>query len=183
VGIGINRALKLCRRQLARALAMAAAIFVAAIPSTASAANAGGSATATVIRPNSLVNTASLSFGDIAVGQTGGTVSVSPSGVVTTTGGVVHQGGTVSAARFVGMTDWFPFWVTIHQPPASITLTRVGGGATMTVDTLSVSGGTGLRLVPLNSIFAFTVGGRLLVSGGQLPGTYSGTFTMTVDYY
>ncbi len=93
-------------------------------------------------------------------------------------------GGTVSAATFVGMTDNFPFWVDVDAPtPGSITLTRVGGGATMTVNNFTVEGGTGFRLVPTNTLFQFRVGGRLNVGANQMRGTYNGTFSVTVNYF
>ena len=89
----------------------------------------------------------------------------------------------MSAAGFTGMTDAFPFFVLIANPPASVTLNRVGGGATMTVTNLNISGGAGLRFIPTNTVFTFTVGGRLNVGANQMQGLYLGTFAITVTYF
>ena len=169
-------------KRIALAGAIGAAL-AAAVPAHAATRSATG--TATVVTPLSLVNTAPLSFGALGAGATAGTVTVSTGGVRTTAGGVTPLNGTVSAAGFTGMTGTtgIPFLIVISNPPASITLTRVGGGATMTVNTMQVSGGSGLRLVATNSLFSFTVGGTLHVGANQAKGTYNGTFNMTVNYF
>jgi hypothetical protein len=160
---------------------VAAALFAAA-PAHAAPASASGSAI--IIRPGTLVNSAPLSFGNIVPSATAGTVTVSETGIRSSTGGVTLVGGTVSAAAFTGMTDAFPFWVDVDAPtPASITLTRIGGGPTMTVNNFVVEGNTGFRFVWLNSVFNFRVGGRLNVAANQAPGTYNGTFSVTVNYF
>lgn len=158
---------------------LAAASFA---DSAARAATENGSASVEVVRPLTLISTAPLSFGILVPGMTAGTATVSVTGVRSTTGGVTAAGGTVSAASFTGMTGNAPPTVKIQPPPTTITLTRVSGGATMTVTNLVVEGGSGTRNVGKNAIFTFRVGGRLNVGANQLPGTYTGTFNITVDY-
>lgn len=138
---------------------------------------------AVIVQPLTLVNTAPLSFGAIVPGTGAGTVTVSETGTRTSTGSVSLVAGTVSAAGFTGMTDGFPFFVIISNPPASVTLTRAGGGATMTADDFVVEGGSGLRLIATNSIFTFRVGATLQVGANQPKGSYNGTFNMTVTYF
>jgi hypothetical protein len=162
---------------------LAGALVAAAVAVPAHAATRAATGRAVIITPLSLVNTAPLSFGALSSGGSAGTATVSITGVRTTTGGVTPLAGTVSAASFTGLTDFFPFLIVVSNPPASITLTRVGGGATMTVDNFAVEGGTGLRLVATNSLFTFRVGGTLHVGANQAQGVYNGTFNMTVNYF
>ena len=169
------------RRRAALLCALAWA-GLAAVP--AHAASSTGTSRVVVVTPLSLVNTAPLSFGNLIAGPTAGTVTINETTQArTVTGGVSQAGGTISAASFTGMTDGWPFWVDVDAPtPATITLTRVGGGATMQVNTFTVQGGVGTRFVWINSIFTFRVGGRLMVGANQMAGTYNGTFNVTVNY-
>ena len=168
---------------------LAALVACWAAASPAQAATGTGEGRAVIIRPATLVNTGPLSFGNLISGPTPGTATVSPAGARSTTGGVTPVGGTVSAAAFTAMNDsggWLNL-LRIIRPTSPITLTRVGGGATMTVDNFTLSVGNGLfgsgwYFVPSNTVFTFTVGGRLSVAANQMPGTYTGTFEITVDY-
>jgi hypothetical protein len=161
-------------------VAFIAAALLAA--TTAHAATTTGNAAADVVAPLTLFNTAPLSFGTLVPSATPGTATVSITGVRSTTGGVTAAGGTVSAASFTGMTGEAPPVVKVGGPAPTITLTRVGGGATMTVSNFVVEGGTGARNVGKNAVFTFRVGGQLNVGANQLAGTYTGTFNVTVDY-
>jgi hypothetical protein len=149
----------------------------------AHAATATGSATTLVVRPLTLTNIDPLSFGNLIAGPTAGTASVSILGVRTVTGGVTAAGGAVSAARFAGLDISSPYTVILHAPtPATVTLTRVGGGATMTVTNLIVESGPGTYTAPTNVPFQVRVGGQLNVAANQTQGTYAGTFSLTIDY-
>lgn len=161
-------------------LALAATVLLAHAP--ARARTAPGSAVSEVVTPLSLTNTAPLSFGTLIPGATPGTATVSITGVLSTSGGVTAGGGTVSAASFTGMTGSAPPVVKVNPPPSTVALNRVGGGASMTVSNLMVEGGTGARNVGKNKVFTFRIGGQLNIDANQLPGTYTGTFNVTVDY-
>jgi hypothetical protein len=141
-----------------------------------------GQATTSIVSPLSLVNTAPLAFGNLVPSTTSGTATVSVTGALTTTGGVISAGGTVSAASFTGVSGDAPPVVKIIGPPATITLNRVGGGASMTISNFVVEGGTGARNVGKNAVFTFRVGGQLNVGANQTPGVYTGSFNVTVDY-
>jgi hypothetical protein len=173
-----------------RRLALPSLVAFAAL-----AASPGHAATRTaqsqtvVIRPATLVNTAPLSFGNLLSGPTPGTVTVSTAGARTTTGGVTPAGGSVTAANFVGMNDSGGFLnlIRVTIPAGTITLNRVGGGAAMTMNNLTSSLGPGIfgsdyYFMGSNTVFSFSVGGRLNVAANQMIGTYTGTFTVTVDY-
>ena len=163
-----------------------AASALLALP--AHAASTTGTGSAVVIQPASLVNTGPLDFGNLLAGATPGTVTVTPAGARSTTGGVAPIAGPVSAASFVGMNNSGGFFdVIVITRPATITLNRVGGGATMTVDSLTNSMGNGFLglgwyFIPANTPYSFTIGGRLQVAANQMPGTYTGTFTINAEY-
>ena len=156
--------------------------IVAAQP--AHAASMAGSGRALIVRPGTLVNSGPLSFGALIPSAAAGTATIATNGTRTVTGGVTMAAGSVSSATFVGMSNPFGFLVNVGAPtPATITLNRVGGGATMTVTNFAVEGGTGLRFVPANTVLTFRVGGQLNVGANQAQGSYNGTFAITVTYF
>ncbi|HEX7709789.1 MAG TPA: DUF4402 domain-containing protein [Sphingomonadaceae bacterium] len=157
---------------------------------------ANGSATATVssqaaiIRRLTLVKTADLQFGTNIGGNTTGTVVVGPSGSVSSTGGVVRAGGTTSAAQFYAFSQRNET-ASVKIGANFINITRLGGGATMRVDTFTISStppstlsttNTTFTLNTPNGIFPFTIGATLHVGVHQMPGTYTGTFSVTMTY-
>ena len=147
----------------------------------ASAANTTATGTAEIVTPLSLVNRTSLNFGAVIAGASSGTVTIDPfTEARTTTGGVTAYGGTVSAAKFDGNTT-AQSHLKIDIPNGSITITRVGGGATMTVSNFTLNGNKN-DWINATSLFTIQVGGTLNVGANQMAGTYTGTFTVTVNY-
>lgn len=155
--------------------------LLCAAGSPAQAAVATAVARAKLIEPLSLVNTASLSFGNVASGQTAGTVVVSPAGARAVTGGVAALGGEIAAAQFLGAAAALNI-VAIRVPQMPITLNRVGGGPQMRVRSFTLAGGN-LRIFLGRQPFEFGVGGTLEVGASQADGTYEGSFEVTVDYF
>jgi len=166
------------------AIAAAAAGTLACIP--AYAANQTGTATTVIVRPNTLVKVDDLDFGTIASGPTAGTVSVNAvTGVRSTTGGATAVGTLSQRAIFQGTGGILLITVS---GDTSVTLTRAGGGGTMTaslVRAATTSGGgialLGGTLLP-NGVQTYYVGGTLNVGANQPAGDYSGTFQLTVNY-
>jgi hypothetical protein len=143
----------------------AAAILLAVVASSAEAAI-------------SLTKTADLAFGDLTSGATAGTVRIAPGGGRTRTGGVTLLASTTGAASFTVSTPSGSRNYSIVLP-ASTTLTS-GGGFTMTVNTFrSNPGGSGTTSAGAHTQ-TLNVGATLQVSANQKPGTYTGTFTVTV---
>jgi hypothetical protein len=174
--VGNKRKTVLC---LAGLLALVLLAMLA--PVRAHAANATGAGEATIVTPLSLVNTAPLSFGNIIPAATPSTVTIDAfTEGRTAAGGAILTGGTVSAAKFQGLTSP-PSHLKIDIPTTPITLTRAGGGATMTVSNFELNGDKN-DWVAANTLFEFQVGAQLNVGANQLPGAYSGTFTVTVNY-
>jgi hypothetical protein len=144
--------------------------------------SATATASATIVGPIGITNTANMNFGNVAVSAVAGTVVMTPAGVRSVTGGCTLPviTGTVAAAAF-NVTGAASYTYAITLPAAATTITS--GGNTMTVDTwTSTPSGTGT--LSAGGSQALTVGATLNVAGSQAAGTYvSGTpFTVTVNY-
>lgn len=144
--------------------------------------SATATASATIVGPIGITNTANMDFGNVAVSAVAGTVVLTPAGVRSTTGGCTLPAitGTVAAGAF-NVTGAANYTYAITLPAAATTITS--GGNTMTVDTwTSTPSGTGT--IGAGGSQALTVGATLNVAGSQPAGTYvSGTpFTVTVNY-
>lgn len=151
--------------------------------SLATSANAATTVTATVTAEvlNSLTLTASgnLEFGQIAA-NTGGTVIVNSNATVSQTGGLVST-GTRSPASF-SVTGSPNAMVLVTVPSGAATLTRANGTETMTLDGFNTNPNGAFQLDPTTGNGVFSVGGTLHVGSSQVPGTYSGTFNIGVEY-
>ncbi len=166
------------------AIAAVAAGTLACAP--AYAANQTGTATSVVVRPNTLVKVDDLDFGTLTSGPTAGTVAINAvTGARTATGGATPIGTGFQRAVFQGTGG--VLLITVSGD-TSVTLTRAGGGGTMTaslVRAASTSGGgvalLGGTLLP-SGIQTYYIGGTLNVGANQAAGDYSGTFTLTVNY-
>ncbi|HLO19732.1 MAG TPA: DUF4402 domain-containing protein [Sphingomicrobium sp.] len=162
-------------------LQFAAALALLVIPAEGSAARTQ-SATSQValLSPLSVIKRGDLDFGTLVVSGAGTAVVDPVSGSLTTTGGVTKAGSAAHPALFTG-TGSRNSVVHIRLPQSPITVTRVGGTQTMTVSTWTLDGATN-RKIPPGSVFDFEVGATLNVNANQLAGTYTGTFSVTVQY-
>jgi hypothetical protein len=131
------------------------------------------------VAAQSISTVSALSFGSFVAG-TGGSITVSPAGARTQTGGVVllGQGSSYAAAIFrVSGTAGATYTITL---PGNDTVVLSDGTHTMALNgflnsppTGTLSGG-GTQMIQ--------VGGTLIVGSGQAPGAYTGTFNVTVNY-
>lgn len=161
------------------------------MPSTAAAqvATEQAEARAVLVQRFSFIRVQDLSFGGIIPGPTGGVVRVTPAGVRTSTGGVTLTGSAHQPARFAGM-GLYNQQVRIRMGSNTIQLT--GPGAPMTVSMWEIGSTpttqfltTSPRVFRLGSstgMYNFALGARVNVNANQAPGTYSGTFSITLDY-
>lgn len=149
----------------------------------------------TLLEPLTVLNTAGLDFGRIAATPAGGTVTLTPGITPTcnTTGGLT-QFGPCHPASFAGYGT--PNQVFRIKLPVGRQTNITGPGGSMLIDDMNVDGDPTLSLINVNNgngfvryrinsasgIFAFRVGGTLNVGPNQLPGIYSGTFEVRVDY-
>jgi Mat/Ecp fimbriae major subunit len=141
--------------------------------SAANAATANANASAVILTPVTVTKTADLDFGTIAIGSGGGNVAVAASDNRSCDTGLVCSGTTTSAKFSVSGVTGQVVGVSV---PASMSLTS--GANTMTA-TLS---GTPASLTLAAGANAVAVGGSLAVAGNQAAGSYSGSFTVTVNY-
>ena len=167
-------------RFLALAAALAAPLLAAPAAAAPVAASKNDAGRATILKSLSVVNKTTLDFGELVVASAGTAVIDPVSGAVTTTGTITRVGTTAHPATFTA-TGSKNSVVNIKIPTAAITLTRVGGGGTMTVSNWTLDGKSN-RKFPLNSAFDFNVGATLNIGAGQPDGDYLGTFTVTVQY-
>lgn len=135
---------------------------------------------AALVRPLTMLKLDDMDFGALGVTAPGTAVIDPVTDTMTTTGGVQRLGGAPHAARFAGSTSSSAV-VIIRVPNRGVTLTRVGGTQTMTLDNFTLDGQS-KRDMAQAGVFEFKVGGRLRVSAGQAEGVYTGTFEVTIQY-
>lgn len=161
-----------------------AALLLSLAPVQAWAASVGASpkstAVVTINFPASLSKLQDMDFGSLMVTTAGTAILDSSTDAVTTTGGVVRGGGLPHAARFSAVSPTRNI-VKIALPKQAVTLTRVGGTETMTIDTFNINGSL-TRNVVAHETFEFQVGGTLHVGANQVEGMYTGTFDVTLTY-
>jgi spore coat protein U-like protein len=175
---------------LSAAIAAMGLLTVAGGVDDAQAQTTSARAKTVVVSRLAFLNAEELEFGNLLAGTTAGTVIVSPTGARTITGGVTLVGGLVQPARFAGRGT-VNQTVLVSLTTASSTLRRVGGTETMLLDQLTI-GSTptavltttpqSFRISSPTGIFNFPIGGRLNVNANQVPGDYTGTFTVTLNY-
>lgn len=174
-------------KRAACALLASAAALTVSVP--ASADTATSPARAVIVRPLVFFKVQDLRFGTIVPGTTAGTVVVAPDGTRTRTGGVTLVGLTHQPARFAG--DGAPDQqvrirmgsnsIQITGPGAPMTVNQFTIGSTPTTTVLSTGWNT-FTLAGAGGVFNFPLGARLQVNPNQAPGTYSGTFTIELQY-
>ena len=136
--------------------------------------------TVNIIASASVRKLEDLNFATLSV-WSAGTATVDPNTeAMTTTGGVVHTGGTPYSALFEAVSP-VKNVVIIRIPRQPIAITRIGGTETMTVDNWTLDG-SGNRNIVAKEPFSFRVGGRLNVGANQAEGLYVGTFNVDVQF-
>jgi hypothetical protein len=141
-----------------------------------------------VVRPLEFIRVENLDFGRVIRSSTAGTVTIAPDGTRTKTGGVTLIGTGFQAAEFAGMgTNNQRVDVSLGANFINVT----GPGAPMRVHTFVIGSTptailtTTPRRFRINSptgIFIFPVGATLDVGANQTPGTYTGTWSITLNY-
>jgi hypothetical protein len=175
-------------QRTARALLLAAFAMIGAQP--AYAGTMPGSGEITIVSPLSFVIDDNLEFGTIIRGTTAGTVTITPTGTRTQTGGVTLVNGAAHKPALFAGQGTFLQRVEISLGASSISLT--GPGAPMRVRDF-VLGSTptavltttplSFRIAALNGVFSFPVGATLDVGANQAPGVYSGNWSITLNYF
>lgn len=157
---------------------LAAALIPAASAQAAKTATAN--TRAVILKPLTIVKVNDLNFGNIVPGATAGTVVINAaSGASSKTGGVTIFGTNHNNASFtVTGSGGHNYIITLGAAPK---LTRAGGTQTMTMTALTLNGAK-TRAMPAAGTATLTIGGTLAVAANQTPGSYTGTFSVTVAY-
>jgi len=189
-------------RHAGRAMGAALALTLCVPAQAQEVASATATTQAVVVAPATLVKVQDMSFGRIVARPQAGTVTVNGTTGACTVTGPILEVGTCRQAIFAGMGT--------KNMRARISLDSVvsltGPGQAMVLDqvflsndaTISFSGnpnvnGQGVGLTQGNGnqrytiasnsgIFTLKIGGRLNVNANQLPGIYTGSITVTVQY-
>lgn len=142
------------------------------------AASDTGNASATVVGPLAIAESQALSFGNFAAG-TGGTVVIATDGSRTATGDVNLSSADAGQQGTFDVTGTSGYTYAITLPAGAATLDD-GSGNTMSVDTwVSNPSGTGTLTGGSETV---NVGATITVGSGQTAGTYTGTYTVSVEY-
>lgn len=138
-----------------------------------------GAARVQVVGMFEIVPIADLRFGAIAQPAAPGTVTVSSDGTVTTTLSFSTVSGPRGPAVFVVRGEPNRRFITLLPGPITIS----NGTSTMTVDQFrSNTIPPGVARLSPTGLYILNVGGRLNVNANQAPGSYTGTFDVTVLY-
>lgn len=129
-------------------------------------------------QPIAAAANATLGFGQVITGRNAGTVTITPAGSRTATGGVALGSGLgASPASFLVTGEpSSSYSVTL---PAAATLT--GGSGTMSVDAFVCSPSSGWNLGSGGSQL-ISIGATLRVNGSQPAANYSGSYSIIVSY-
>lgn len=168
--------------RLARKLMLPCLLTVSLITvsSNSHAATASANATATVVTPIGISKSADLLFGKF-VANNGGTVVMATNGTRTATGGVVlfNQSSTSNAASFA-VTGEGSYTYAITLPGDGTVNLSDGASHSMALNSfVSNPSGTGTLTSGAQTLL---VGSTLTVSNAQAPGSYTGSFNVSVDY-
>lgn len=169
--------------RVAFAPALAGLLFLS-LPAAGSAAPIAASpkaqGQALLLKPLILERIADMDFATLAV-TTGGTATINPvTGAMTTTGGLIHLGGTPSPARFAGAASKQTV-VIIRVPNQPVLIRRVGGTQTLSVSNFTLDG-QDKKALAQQEAFIFSVGAQITVPAGTIEGLYTGEIEVTVQY-
>jgi spore coat protein U-like protein len=177
-------------RNLCARFALAAAVLASA-SAPAHAETEPLAAQLDVVSPGSFFKIADLNFGTVVASNATGTVTITPAGVRSATGGVTLWGNDHHPAQFAGMKPTAANRpVRMRVGSNSINLTGPGAPMTVSLFRANTSPAQVLTTTPRNfqvqqasnGAFALFVGATLNVNANQAPGTYTGTWTLTLDY-
>jgi hypothetical protein len=166
----------------------AALCLMSVAPVHAHLAQSVGTAQTVIITPLSLVKVSDLDFGQVFRKSTAGTVTISPAEIRSQTGGLLFGTAPISAASFAGLGRRNQF-VDISLSASSIFVTGpgtrmrvrnfvIGSTPTATLSTVPLR----FRITSTNGAFLFPLGATLDVGANQVPGVYTGSYRITVQY-
>lgn len=170
---------------IARMASMLPVALCLAWTSPIQAADGSGETTVTIKRPITVVKNSDLEFGDFIAGTTVSSFRIDAvtGNLNQLNGNAISIGGTRSRASFTATGTPFAA-ANIRRSQSSINIVRDGGAETMRVDQFFLGNRAGLRdqILDASGEATYFVGGRLRIGANQTPGTYRGTFEVTIEY-
>ena len=154
-------------------------------------AQATGTATASVVAPITVRQVESLRFGTVATGDTGGTLTLSPTNGATSVTGSLRSlcpsGSSCTANAGIFAVRGEAGRSYRIAAPAQALAGRTGGGGALTVSAITIATqsvpGPGPRgILDDAGTDRFKVGGTLEVAPGTAAGTYVAEMEMVVSY-
>ena len=138
-------------------------------------------ASATVVRTLAVTSTSELSFGTFAAGNAPGTLTMTATGNRSATGGVTMVATNLGSNATVNLagTPGTSFSVSL---PTTVSLSAATGSATMSLGSFSTTLTGSQGSLNTSGTTSFGIGGTLSVNANQAIGTYSGSFTVTLNY-
>ena len=161
-------------------LLMAAALLGFSMNANAQA-SADGTSTTTVIAPIEITAANDLAFGNVTEDGTGGTITVTAASSATATGadGAQAVDGTVTAGSFnVTGQNGNPYNITVPGDGVVSLSGSLTGSAAIPVSGFTPNISTGI----IGTDNTFYVGGTITLAAGQAVDSYTGTYTVTVQY-
>ncbi|WP_290644472.1 DUF4402 domain-containing protein [Aquabacterium sp.] len=174
-------------KKYARHLAVASSLATMGVSAfAAQTSTASASASATIVSPIAIAKTSDLVFGKLAVGAVGGNVAISTADVVSISGAgttVTQPPGSTGnpASAVFGVTGEAGFTYAITLPTDGAVTISDGASHTMAVNAFVSNPGTTGTLSGAGTD-TLKVGATLVVGNNQVPGTYTGSFNVTVSY-
>ena len=189
-------------RHAGRAMGAALALTLCVPAQAQEVASATATTQAVVVAPATLVKVQDMSFGRIVARPQAGTVTVNGTTGACTVTGPILEVGTCRQAIFAGMGTKnmrarisLDSVVSLTDPGQAMVLDQVflSNDATISFSGNPNANGQGVGLTQGNGnqrytiasnsgIFTLKIGGRLNVNANQLPGIYTGSITVTVQY-
>lgn len=123
-----------------------------------------------------------LNFGSLASCAGTGTITLSPTGSLSTTGCVTTYGASEAVGRCIIQGQFFPVR-PVQASVANATVTLSNGTTTMKVTSFDVeASGNGPVTTQTTFLFTLDIGGTLNVGASQAEGTYTGSMTINANY-
>ena len=130
-----------------------------------------------------LLNTRALNFGRFAAAG-GGHVTISPAGARSKSGSLILMNSPTTSSASFNVTkskNGNTTQAIVISLPANNTIKLNSGVNNMAVNNFVASPAT-ISTIPNNGNVVLTVGATLTVGPSQMPGAYSGSFPVTVNY-
>lgn len=144
---------------------------------SAGAVTVTGNADAIIKKALSATENTHLNYATIQAPATGGTVTISPAAVVSSTTSGFTFSGTPTAGNFT-ITGDASTPVTVSFTNGSLT----GPGSAMALQNFTSNPAVGSVTLNASGSATLNVGADLIVGANQTSGTYAGTYQVTVSY-